>query len=536
MPQSGFSIGNIVRHWGRTSPDAPALTLDATTCSWSDLYGRAQQVAGALQAAGVVAGDRVAFLDKNGIAYFEVLFGGALLNAVNVAVNWRLAPPEMAFVVNDAEARVLVVSSDFADQLEQLTDQLTTVTTIVVIGGGPAAAGTRAGVDRVEYEGWLAGGEPVDPDLPITDDDVSLQLYTSGTTGLPKGVMLTNLNFSGLIAMATQLEIGPESVSMVAMPLFHIGGSGWALFGMARGAHSILVREIDPVAVLRLIPHHRITHTFLVPVALLFLTLVPEVNEVDYSSLKVIAYGASPISDDLLVRCIEVFGCGFYQVYGLTETTGIVTMLDPADHLDPAHRERLRSAGRPMKGVEVRCVEIGVGIDSDMGAATDVEPGAVGEIWIRSPQVMKGYWNKPEANAEAITDDGWFKTGDAGYVVDGYLYLHDRVKDMIVSGGENVYPAEVENALMTHPGVADVAVIGVPSERWGEEVKAIVVKAKDQDPTPADLIAFSRTQLAGYKVPKSIDFADGLPRNLSGKLLKKELRAPYWAGHERQIS
>jgi long-chain acyl-CoA synthetase len=524
VPESGYSIGNIVRQWSRSRPEGPALTLGDTTQTWSDLYERSRRVAGALRSAGVEAADRVAFLDKNGLAYFEVLFGGALLNAVNVAVNWRLAPPEMAFVINDSEAKVLVVASDFRAQLEQLAGDLTTVTTIVLVGADGDGEDTAGSVG---YEAWLAGSEPFDPELPVTDDDVSIQLYTSGTTGLPKGVLLTNWNFSGLIEMASQLDIGPDSVSMVAMPLFHIGGSGWALFGMASGTHSIIVREIDPVAILQLVPKHKITHTFLVPAALLFLTMVPGVEDVDYSSLKYIAYGASPISEDLLVKCIEIFKCGFYQVYGLTETTGAITILTPDDHVDLEHRDRLRSAGQPMKNVEIRCV--------DTTSGQDVEPGEVGEIWVRSPQVMKGYWRKDDATAEAVTDDGWFKTGDAGYVVDGYLFLHDRVKDMIVSGAENVYPAEVENALMKHPGVGDVAVIGVPSERWGEEVKAIVVKAKDQDPTPEEIIAYARTQLAGYKVPKSVDFTDALPRNPSGKILKKDLRAPFWEGKQRQI-
>ncbi len=519
MAQTGFSIGEIVRRWGRSCPDAPAITLGTETLTWSGLHDRAQRVAGALRGAGVGSEDRVAFLDKNGFAYFEVLFGGALLKAVNVAVNWRLAPPEISFVVNDARAKVLIVSSDFLGQLELLAPDLTTVTTIVVVGDD---AGGHIG-----YEDWLAAATPVDPHLAESDDDVSVQLYTSGTTGLPKGVMLTNRNFSGLVETGEQLEIGPDVVSMVAMPLFHIGGSGWALFGMAAGAHSVLVREIDPVAVLRLIPEHRITHTFLVPAVLQFLTVLPEVEDVDYSSLKVIAYGASPISEDVLVRCIEVFKCGFYQVYGLTETTGAITLLTPADHLDLEHRERLRSAGQPMKGVEIRCV--------DLASGEDVEAGAVGEVWIRAPQVMKGYWSNDEATGNAVTPDGWFKTGDAGYIVDGYLYLHDRVKDMVVSGGENVYPAEVENVLMKHPAVGDVAVIGVPSERWGEEVKAIVVRAGGQDPSPEELIAFSKTHLAGYKVPKSIDFADALPRNPSGKVLKKDLRAPFWKDRKRQI-
>ncbi|HEV8114614.1 MAG TPA: AMP-binding protein, partial [Acidimicrobiales bacterium] len=223
MPQSSFSIGNIVRRWASSTPEATAITQDGADLSWGELYERSRQAAGALQADGVGAGDRVAFLDKNGFAYFEVLFGGSLLNAVNVAVNWRLAPSEMAFVINDAEAKVLVVSTDFGQQLGQLVGQLTTVTRIVVIGDDPG--------DHVGYEAWLAEASPQDPRLPTADDDVAVQLYTSGTTGLPKGVMLTNWNFEGLMEVAAQLEIGPTSVSMVAMPLYHVGGSGWALFG-----------------------------------------------------------------------------------------------------------------------------------------------------------------------------------------------------------------------------------------------------------------------------------------------------------------
>lgn len=519
MTTSDFSIGGIVREWAGRTPDAPALTEGSTTLSWAELYERSQRVAAGLAAEGVGAQDRIAFLDKNGIPYFETLFGGALANTVGVAINWRLAPPEMAFVINDAEAKLLFVARELLGHLEAFEAELTTVSKIIVIGGGHD--------DHEAYDDWMARQVPADPEVPSGGGDVAMQLYTSGTTGLPKGVMLTNANLGGLRESAHQLEIAQDSVNLVAMPLFHIGGSGWALFGMANGVHSVVLRDIDPARLLQLIPEHRITHAFLVPAVLLFLTMVPGVEDVDYSSLEVIAYGASPISEDLLVRCLGIFRCGFYQVYGLTETTGAVTILTPPDHLDESHRERLRSAGRPMDGVELRIV--------DPVTGEDAAAGAVGEVWIRSRQVMKGYWHNDEATAQSITDDGWFHSGDAGYLQDGYLYLHDRVKDMIVSGGENVYPAEVENALMRHEGVADVAVIGVPSERWGEEVKAIVVKAKDIDVSAEELIAFARTQLAGYKTPKSIDFTDALPRNPSGKILKKDLREPYWQGRERRI-
>jgi long-chain acyl-CoA synthetase len=255
--------------------------------------------------------------------------------------------------------------------------------------------------------------------------------------------------------------------------------------------------------------------------------MTPGVETTDFTTLRALVYGASPITEAVLTQGIERLGCEFIQVYGLTETTGAITQLDGADH-DPVHRPKLlRSAGRPYPWVEMRV------IDPDTG--TDAADGEVGELWTRSHQNSIGYWRNEEATAVAFTPDGWFKTGDAGYLEDGFVFLHDRVKDMIVSGGENIYPAEVENALMKHPEVSDVAVIGVPDERWGEAVKAVVVRAAGSALAERDLIDFAREHLGGFKLPKSVDFTDVLPRNPSGKLLKRELRAPYWASADRQI-
>ncbi len=264
------------------------------------------------------------------------------------------------------------------------------------------------------------------------------------------------------------------------------------------------------------------------PAVIQFMLQIPGVADADLSSLHAIVYGASPITDAVLTKAMEVFGCAFIQVYGLTETTGAITQLDAEDH-DPAGRpELLRSCGKPFPWVEVRIV--------DPETNTDAPIGVVGELWTRSSQNMKGYWGNETATRSAVTDDGWFKTGDAGYRDEnGFLYLHDRVKDMIVSGGENIYPAEVENVLAKHPDVADVAVIGVPDPKWGEAVKAVVVPREGSDPTAQDLITFTREHLAGFKLPKSVDFTDVLPRNPSGKLLKREIRAPYWEGADRQI-
>jgi long-chain acyl-CoA synthetase len=261
-----------------------------------------------------------------------------------------------------------------------------------------------------------------------------------------------------------------------------------------------------------------------------FVLMVPGVDEADFSTMEVLVYGASPISEEILTKAIRTFGCDFLQAYGMTETTGGCVLLPPDDHdPDGPNAHRLRAAGKPGPNTEVRVV--------DAATFEDMPTGEVGEIIIRSPQNMKGYWHMPEATAETIRDGGWLRTGDAGYLdADGYLYIHDRVKDMIISGGENVYPAEVENALMAHPAIADVAVIGVPDERWGETPKAVVVRAAGSDVSAEDVISFARGRVAHYKCPTSVDFVDALPRNPSGKVLKKDLRAPYWEGRERAVN
>jgi long-chain acyl-CoA synthetase len=498
------------------------ITCGDRMMTWAEMDARSSRVAQGLLAAGLGAQDRVAFLDKNGFEYFEVLFGGGKANVVNVAVNWRLAPTEMAYIVNDAAARVLFVGPEFIGHLDAMEGSLKTVETIVVIGGHPR---------HVAYETWLARHPARDPMAPTAPGDVAMQLYTSGTTGLPKGAMLTNANLGTLIPRTGPLwRFDERSVNLVCMPLFHIGGSGWALVGMATGSHSILFREFAPAAILVALEHHRITNALFVPAMLQVLAGVSGAAARDYTALRSIVYGASPITNDVLVRAMAVFRCPFVQVYGLTETTGAITQLPPEDHVTEGPRARLlRSAGKPFPWVEVRVV--------DPGSEASCAPEAVGELWTRSPQNFKGYWARPEETARTVTTDGWLKTGDAGYLdAEGYLFLTDRVKDMIISGGENIYPAEVENALAEHPGVADVAVIGVPDERWGETVKAIVVRRPDTDPRPDDIIAFARERLAHYKCPTTVDFAETLPRNPSGKLLKRELRERYWRGRDRRIN
>jgi long-chain acyl-CoA synthetase len=517
------TVSDIIRVHGVQRADHPALVLGERTLSWGELHQRACKVANMLAAAGVGSQDRVAFLDKNGIEHFEVFYGAAMLNAVCVDVNWRLAPPEVQYIVNDAEAKVLVVGPDFVPVLQAIAPHLTTAKTVLVIGA------EGSGFD--DYDAAVAPQPDTDPGTPSAPDDIAFQLYSSGTTGRPKGVMLTNDNFFGLLPVAKEIwEFDENTVNLVAMPLFHIGGGGWATAGQYCGCTSIILRELDPAALVRMFGEQGITHAFLVPAVLQFMLMVPGVDEADYSTLRLFVYGASPISEEVLARSVRMFKCKFWQAYGLTETTGAVVNLPPEDHdPDSPNKHRLRSCGVAGPGVELRIV--------DTDTLTDVPTGEVGEIWVRSKQVMKGYWNMPEETAKAITPDGWFRSGDAGFMDDdGYLFIHDRVKDMIVSGGENVYPAEVENVLMAHPGIADVAVIGVPHDKWGETAKAIVVRAPGAEVTEQEIIDYAREHLARFKCPTSVDWAEALPRNPSGKILKKDLREPYWAGRTRNVN
>jgi long-chain acyl-CoA synthetase len=510
-----WTIADVIRRQAEERGDQPALTFADRTVTYGDLHDRSNRVAQALMAEGVGPHERVAYIDKNSVEFFEVLFGVAKMNAVNVAVNWRLSPPEMAHIVNDAEAKVLFVGDEFRDHLQAMRERLTSVKRVVVVGSAPAGAGEA-------YEDWLAPRDATDPGVSAEPGDVALQLYTSGTTGLPKGAMLSNANLGCVMTeIPPWWDVDADSVTLVCMPFFHIGGTAWALVGLHCGAHGIVVRQFEPAQVLAELGKGRITNAVLVPAMMQILIDLPESAGRDFSPLRTICYGASPITEQTLAAALETFGCNFVQGYGLTEVTGTLTVLPPEEH--DAHGTRsylLRSAGRPLPWIEVRIV------DPDTGK--DRPPGEMGEVWTRSAQNMKGYWKMPQETADVLTADGWLRTGDGGYLDQkGYLFLTDRIKDMIVTGAENVAPAEVESVIAGFPGVADVAVIGVPHAKWGETVKAIVVAASETDIEADDILAFARQRLATFKCPTSVDFVAALPRNASGKVLKRELRELY---------
>ena len=518
------TLGDVTRYHAGRKPEGLAIWFESRTTSWRKLDENASRVANALIAAGVKPGDRVAFVGKSNDEFFELLFGVAKAGAVFVPVGWRLAPPEIAQIVDNSDAAIFFIGLDQLDQVSFLKDSLPKVRAF--IGMEQGGAGLSAFAD------WRDAQPGTDPRIHVSPGDVTLQLYTSGTTGKPKGVMLSHRNLLAGRREALQKNMPwntwlDEDVNLVAMPLGHIGGVGWSIVGFFNGAATVLLREFDPAAVLTAIEERGVSKMFMVPAALQILLAQPRVRQIDYSRVRYILYGASPIALDLLKQATEVFGCGFAQQYGMTETTGTVVYLPPEDH-DPAGNKRMRGAGLPMPGVEIRIT----------GPERRVlGPDDIGEIETRSVANMVGYWQQPEATRETMDADGWLRTGDAGFLDrDGYLYIQDRFKDMIVTGAENVYPSEVESAIYGHPAVADVAVIGVPDDRWGEAVKAIVVLKPGAAPDVDSIIAFTRTRIAAYKAPKTVDFIAALPRNPSGKILRRLLREPYWAGRDRQVN
>ena len=499
-----FTLADVVRTHARTRPTAPAVTCGETTYTFGDLDRRSSQVAHALLAGGVGHGDRVAVLDKQGLTFFEIAFGCSKIGAVVVGLNWRLSAHEVADILADADVSGLIVG----EQQRSLV-------------AGCAPPWTVA--SGAAYEGWIGAQSEVDPERAGGADDVVLQLYSSGTTGRPKGAMITGGNLSWTVQMAaTAWGMSADSVNLVPSPLFHIGGAGYGLTTLSQGGHTVLPTDNDPAVLLDTIARHGVTHAFLVPAVIQSLVNAPTVRETDLSSLRRIGYGGAPMTESLLLSAIDVLGCEFLGVYGMTETSGTVVVLAPADH-DPGgpRAHLLRAVGKPLPWVELAIRDPLTGVE--------LPSGEVGEIWVRSGQNIPGYWKQPATTAATLVEGGWLRTGDGAHLDEhGYVFLHDRLKDMIISGGENVYPAEVENVLADHPAVLEVAVIAAPHPKWGETVKAVVVLRPGEHTDSGALIEFARLRLARYKCPTSVDVVDALPRNASGKVLKKDLRASYW--------
>ena len=511
-------FAEIVRRQGRARPGHLALRWtgggDEGELTYLELDERTNRLATALAAEGIGPRDRVAILDLNHRAHLELVFATSKLGAVPVPVNFRLAAHEILDVVNDSQARVLLVGQPYAELVDGIAGELKHVTRRVDLGGD---------IYSGHYEDWLAAHPADDPGYAAAPTETAYQFYSSGTTGRPKGVELSAAAMDSFIDIFPRdYRVDGDSVNVVSLPLFHMGGNGVTFATFREGGTNIILRAFEPPGFVDLLAGRRCTHAGLVPAQIQMMLAVPGVRDRDFSALRCVPYGGSPITETVLAAALSTFGCDFVQGYGLTECAGGVTTLSAADH-DPQgpHTHRLRSVGVPNAGAEIRIV--------DPVTREDAPVGEVGEIWIRTVQVMKGYWGRPELTAETLVD-GWLRSGDAGYFdADGYLYLHDRIKDMIITGGENVYSAEIENVLAAHPDVADCAVVAAPSERWGETPLAVVVRRAGAAASISedDLIAFCRDRLAAFKCPTRVEWVDELPRNPTGKVLKWQLRDRY---------
>lgn len=507
-------VGDYATHGAQRYPERVAILGDSGQLTYRELDEASNRFANYLLAQGFKPGTRVGYLGKNSELLFVALFACIRSGCVLVPINWRYALPEVAYVAQDAQLALLIYGPEVApvaiDTGAQLGANLQFMCTAEPVGAAPS-------FQQVIRQGSAA--QSARPAGELNPDDGVLQLYTSGTTGKPKGVVLSHR----AISTARWVEMGApdwadwndDDVILSAMPNFHSGGLAWMLIGMLRSLTCVLTADPSPASLLALSVRHHVTRTFIVPSVVRLLLDAVEVSDEPAPPIKTIYYGAAPMDTALIARCIKVFGqCGFGQFYGMTETAGSVTFLAPREH-DVQRPERLRSVGRalPCYDLEVR----------DPSGRV-LSAGEHGELWVRTPTMMKGYWQLPSATAEALVGQ-WYRTGDGAYLdADGYVFLTDRIKDMIITGGENVYPIEVEQTLRLHPAVGEVVVVGVPDEKWGESICAVVEWRTGQSATLEELREFARQHIAAYKLPRLLRDTSLLPRTATGKLQRGEVR------------
>ena len=517
-------LHDFLDYWADAQPETQFAMQGERRLTYREALGAVNRLANAFVDAGLRVGDRVAVLSKNSIEYVLIYFAASKAGVVVVPLNYRLAVPEWTYILNDAQPRMLIAAGQYLSTIDSFRSELETVEHFV-------ASDAVGLVGWESFQDWVTDERSTPPERPVTEESDAYQMYTSGTTGHPKGAILTHRAVTANVRQIGHvLQLEPAERSLVVAPLFHAGAVPSTFSCVSRGGCLYIQEAFDPSEVVRALSEERICYAVLVPSMIqACLVGVEDAAERSYDSLRLIYYGASAIAEQTLRSAVEVFQCGFVQSYGMTEATQTLTFLSPADHqrgLDEQPK-LLLSAGLPATETEIRIID-----END----APLPNGVPGEIVARGPQLMRGYWNRPEESARVLRG-GWLHTGDIGYIDDeGYLFVQDRLKDMIVSGGENVYPRVVEDVLFQHPAIADAAVIGVPDERWGETVKAIVVLRAGATTTEEEILGFCRGKLGGFELPRSVDFADALPRNPSGKVLKRDLREPYWSGRGRRVT
>ena len=511
------NIGLFVTKRALLNPTTEAI-VDVTSGqrqTYAQLNERCNRVANSMRDSGLTQGDRVATLLMNGSEFVEIFFGAAKAGGVIVALNWRLVADELSFILNDSGATTLVFGTAFNEVVAELHSrgsQATAVTNWVHVGDAADRPDFAAG-----YEDLLANASTAEPEITSSDDDLLFIMYTSGTTGLPKGVMHSHLTaLWSVITGNTTADTRYGDRYLICLPLFHVGALNPMLSIIHKGGTGVIMSEFHPVKIWEVFAEERISVTLAVPAMLNFMLSTYNKESHDISHLRWVMSGAAPVPVPL-IKAYEAMGIEIHQVYGLTETCGPGCLISPDDALT-----RAGSTGKTFFHTEVRVV-------NEQGE--DCGPDEPGEVIISGPHVMIGYWNRPDATAEAIVD-GWLRTGDVAIMDgDGFIYIQDRIKDMIISGGENVYPAEIENVLMAMEGVADAAVIGIASEKWGESPLAVIVRASE-NVTAEDVIAHCDGKLARFKMPKAVEFTDVIPRNPTGKILKRVLREQYETASE----
>lgn len=504
-------------------PERTALIFEDRTISYGELAERSNQVANALLAEGLALGTRVAMLGYDSERSYEVLFGCAKAGMVIAPINWRLEPSDIAYIIQDSDAELLLIAPEMAALVEGFLADCARLRRVVVLSGD---CGRHTG-----YENWRNGQRASRPELDIAASTPVVQVYTSGTSGRPKGVVLPHGSFIDLIREIVRagdelIDWKTEDTSLLALPTFHVGGLWWAIQGMINGARAVVLPTFTGGRSLEAIPKYGITKLAFVPAMLRFLLSEPAAANTDVSSVELVIYGGSPMPRPILEKATALFKCRFSQNYGLSETCNMAIFMSSSEHRDLSN-PKLDAAGKPLRGVSVRIID-------DQGR--DLPPRQIGEIAFKTPGRMLEYWKLPQETARTLVN-GWVHTGDAGYVdEDGFVHVTDRIKDVIISAGENVSPAEIERVLMQHPDIDDVAVVGIPDDRWGEVPMAHVVKRPGSELTKAQVLAFARKRVAGFKQPRVVEFIERLPRNPSGKILKRVLREPYWVGREKRVN